>query len=53
MLYLLKPEILAGYVKRFEITCLWYCCFLSSDQSVQATVTLLASTSTTGSFPLP
>lgn len=53
MLYLLKPEILAGYVKQFEITFLHgIVAFLFSNQSVQAAVILLVGTSTVRSFLL-
>lgn len=44
-LYLLKPEILAGCAKQFEITFLYGVLpFLSSNQSVQTTVILLVRT---------
>lgn len=54
MLYLLKPKILAGYVKQFEIMFLYGILpCLSSHQAVQATVVVLVSTSARCSFLLP
>lgn len=54
MLYLLKPEILPGYAKQFEITSLYgVLAFLPSNQSVLAAVILLGRTSLECSFLPP
>lgn len=54
MLYLLKPEILPGYAKQFEITSLYsVLAFLPSNQSVLAAVILLGRTSLECNFLPP